>query len=423
MARFEEKHWKRFIELAPQYSCLSDIVCALSKEFNMPLTRHDIKDYVHKVNGSGGNLRVPSEYLNKSTEKTKYIEEDTTKTDLLIENLKSKVNFYRNKYNGLLKQQNLTDLVLDTVKENIAVLSAPIIKKPKLIKDISDAEQATIVLSDLHIGEVVSKEEMAGINEYNINIFCKRLQFISDKILDIVFNKLSGYEIRTLNVFGIGDWVSGVIHQDTIESAEITIVEQAFTGAHIMSQFLSELSMHFDNINCHFVVGNHGRLSSKITYKHRYLNWDYVLYQTLALILTNHKNITFNIPKSFFLVTEIMDHKFLLTHGDNIKSWNNMPYYGIDKITREMSEILNGEFDYVVLGHFHSSATLPRVRGEIFVNGSMIGGNEFSIGALYKSAEPVQLLFGTHGRKGVSWRFPLKLRYADNVNVPIRYIY
>ena len=56
---------------------------------------------------------------------------------------------------------------------------------------------------------------------------------------------------------------------------------------------------------------------------------------------------------------------------------------------------------------------VPAAGGETFVNGSLIGGNEFSIGALGKCDKPSQWLFTVHPEHGVASRWPI---YGDGTN-------
>ena len=113
---------------------------------------------------------------------------------------------------------------------------------------------------------------------------------------------------------------------------------------------------------------------------------------------------------------------FLIYHGDDINVWKSTPYYGIERAVREFEELLasRDEFvDYFILGHFHRNITLPKIRGEVFINGGLKGGDEYSLGALRAVSRPSQLIAGVHDRTGVSFRYPVhftrkegKLRYV-----------
>jgi len=149
-----------------------------------------------------------------------------------------------------------------------------------------------------------------------------------------------------------------------------------------------------------------------VSFKKRYTNWDYVFYQFLSVFLANNKDIKCSFPKSFFLVKEIEGWNFLALHGDSIKSWMRIPWYGIERAMWRLGDLLQSKkinIDYRILGHFHNTGELDRRPGEIIVNGSLMGGTEFSLMSLFVFDRPTQLFFGVHREKGATWRYPIRL--------------
>jgi len=357
------------------------------------------------------------------------------KNDIQFEHLRSKIKILQKKYAAAIKTASLQEAVLDQLKTHINALP-PVdfpSSKPVAIKDkekVKDSEEELVLLlSDLHAGEVVIKEELNGLNEYNFDICTYRLKYLADSIRDIVKNKLRGYKFRKLNIFGLGDFVSGTIHEELVASSEGTIVESTINLAYVLAQMILELSVDFEEIKFTGIVGNHGRLTKQVQYKSRYVNWDYICYQLLSMFLANQKNVTFNIPKSFWTLETVNNFNFLLIHGDNIRSNLGIPWYGIRKVVSNLKELLESKdqrFHYVTLGHFHNLGLLDGVKGETMINGSVIGGNEFSIGAMFTSSQACQLFCGVHHKKGVTFRYkitvqdalttgPVPYKYANNV--------
>jgi len=188
---------------------------------------------------------------------------------------------------------------------------------------------------------------------------------------------------------------------------------------------IRELATEFEQIEFVGVVGNHGRLTKKPRFKQRYVNWDYVCYQMLSMFLANQKNVKCIIPKSFWTLHDINNHSFLLLHGDNIKSSLSIPWYGISKMVGHLKELLesnNQKFNYVVLGHFHNRGLLDNVKGETIINGSLIGGNEYSIGKMFTSSEACQHFCGVHPKRGVTFSFKVRVQEADSmIKIPYKY--
>jgi len=330
--------------------------------------------------------------------------------------LESQLSILQRKYRAAIDDANFQEAILKCVEEQIVTL--PILKRPRRAK-LSTAkvsETAGLLLSCLHIGEVVDEEETAGFGKYDFDLFSARMKLLAKKVINISQNILSGYNLKKLVVGGLGDWVSGTIHDELVETAEGTVIEWTFCGALVMAQFLQELLQYFEEIELICVIGNHGRMTKKPRFKRRYVNWDYVLYNTLALMMKDEPRISFHLPKSFFTVRDIEGWKFLFLHGDNIKAWQGYPFYGVDRAVYKIKELLGSRqeyIDYAVLAHFHQQLSFDRVHGEVFVNGSLKGGDEFALGRLFTSAQPKQLFFGIHKDEGVTWRFPLNPFKAD----------
>ncbi len=218
---------------------------------------------------------------------------------------------------------------------------------------------------------------------------------------------------------------SGQIHAELVETANDSVIEWTLGGALIISQFLIDLSRHFKHIEFTGVVGNHGRMTKDVRFKQRYVNWDYLLYVISSLMCINQKNIVFDIPKSFFTMKKISGQNYLILHGDNIKGYRSIPWYGIERAVNELSQLLSSQnkiFQHVFLGHFHNQGILDKIIGEVILNGSVIGGNEYSLGKLFKSADPKQMLMGVNSKYGPTWRFPINLREAKIKQNP-RYKY
>jgi len=322
------------------------------------------------------------------------------------------------KLNIAYKDNKLSDRVIKHVEASIQTI--PYVKPLNPIRGDSkiDRETAVSLLSCLHIGEVVSKEEMGGLGHYNFAIFLDRAQEYEDSVVRILSDKLQGYKWKELRVLGLGDFVSGIIHQELLETNEFPIVEQVFKTAAVMAQILVNLHRRLGiPVNFEGVVGNHGRIKKEYYFKNTYVNWDYVTYMTMQLFCQSYPAITFTIPKSFYHVTDIEGKKFLFFHGNNIKGWNGIPWYGISRTASNFQAVLAGHglsYDYMVLSHFHQSGMVDAVKGEFIMNGTWKGGDEYALGALSVVANPRQFLFGVHPKRGITWRYAMSLNQGKH---------
>jgi hypothetical protein len=234
---------------------------------------------------------------------------------------------------------------------------------------------------------------------------------------------MSNHVFEELRVILTGDMVSGIIHE-LEESNCLNIVEQAHLGALVTAQGLLDLARRFPRVIVTCVAGNHGRVREKKYYKHRQtVSWDYIFYETLALLLKNQNNITFQIPLCNWAGVEIQGFNFFVNHGDSIKSWGGIPFYGLNREASKWAEINasnNKFFQYFLTSHFHTRALLQSAVGEKIMNGSLKGGCEYAIGQTLYSP-PSQLLFGVHKRHGKTWELPINPARTSNIQVRYKY--
>jgi hypothetical protein len=338
--------------------------------------------------------------------------------------LKAEMAILKHKNQELLKLSNLNDRILEFNEKTIEALPRVDIPSPLVFDKTKTTESAVLVLSCLHIGEVINKQEMGGLNQYNFDIFKKRFQYLIEKTISFTANNMSTYQFTEINVLCTGDMVSGTIHDELEATNELNIVEQATLGALVVAQGFQDLARAFPKVIVTCVVGNHGRVKKEKYFKNKQsVNWDFIFYNNLALMLKNQKNIQFNIPLSFWAGVQIEGYNFLVMHGDMIKSWGGIPFYGLQREASKWTEIMasNKEFfKYFVTSHFHTKAVLQTPTGERIMNASLKGGDEYAIGLGF-FGEPVQLLFGVNKKYGKTWELSINAKYADKIVKP-RYV-
>jgi len=337
---------------------------------------------------------------------------DWIKRELNEKQLKDKLN-EKEKINKVLKQEiENQEKIIDGL--NCSIPNLPNIEKVQNFqydkKKID--EDVVMVISDVHAGEVVNPYEMEHMGEYNFEIMCNRVYFLCEKTIEIVENQKNISNIRKLYIDFLGDIVHGEIHQK--EFNEFPIIPVVLNTSYVLSQAIAMMSKHFEEIEITCVVGNHGRLENKPPSKGIYNNWDYLIYKQIEQILSNYKNIKFNIPLSPAIVVDRMDRKFLLTHGDSIRGgFAGIPVYGMIRNFANQQELRRsrGGFDYMEIGHYHQDLKLKD--GKLIVNGSLVGNSEFNLNRLNTTSEASQKIYGINKKYGVSWERNIKVEHAN----------
>jgi len=348
------------------------------------------------------------------------------------------------KQNEFLEKLAKEEIIIEKIISSISAvpkINIRDIKYPEKNKFLTRPQEAVLCLSDLHIGLAVKPDEVGNLGNYNIDIFKKRLDNLVKKVTAITEHHRCTSKLDTLHIFSLGDIVHGSndAGQWGFLHTEANVMEQIFIALSELQKAILTLNQVYPNIKIYGIFGNHGRCARKDKEK-RYVNWDYLVHHMLKTGLSQQKNIEFNIPRSPFLVTEILGNKFLLTHGDQVKGWNGLPFYGMvrsesrfrtilerTKNINELWQLAESEgiedkeelfkfaltyaksFDYLVLGHFHSMAEMEtNSGGRIILNSSFAGGDDYSINTLMSANSAAQKFFGVHV-EGKSWTYDIQL--------------
>lgn len=303
-----------------------------------------------------------------------------------------------------------SELIADRLFNKVNSLSSS--KKTYQFKDVGDKkinEEVGLILSDFHLGYEFSLEETGNISEYNYDIFRKRLNNLKKSVTEKLELHVPQYKNKILNIFILGDIVTGTPLGGAWESAyiDMPIKDQVMRGFENIASFIYFYSTMFDGINVYCVRGNHGR-TQKDSVEKDYCNWDNICYEFVKLRLENVDNIKVKVSNAFFQTANINGYNFLLLHGDKISGSNSLSK--LEEVQLKISSMKREFYDYILSGHFHVSQTSSNVLGKAIINGSFLGGDIYSIQNLQESKRPEQKLFGINKKEGISWQYDIPLK-------------
>jgi hypothetical protein len=321
------------------------------------------------------------------------------------------------------REQARTEIILDHLTQALAGFSPKMLEvsPPKFEYGKKRSPMGlNVLLSDWQAGEIVDPLQVMGLNAYTIEVMARRVYHLERMVLTALDIVGRAHPIPKLYLHFLGDMSNGSIH-DLAESNEVNDYEQVFVWVMLAAQFILRLAPSFEEIEINGVFGNHPRMHDRKRAKDRYVNWDWVGYQILELMLANQTNIVCNFPRGVFDVVDVEGHPCLLTHGDDIKSWQGIPWYGIQRSAARLTELLQAAqrvYEYFILAHFHQGAEQDRAVGEVIVNPSLVGGGEFSINGLFTTSPPRQRIFAMHREHGKTWELNNNLSKGDNTPHP-----
>lgn len=321
----------------------------------------------------------------------------------------------KREYTKALQERSRTEIICDAIREGMKALPpfagpAPYIQ----VHNDSRSYDAILMFSDLQIGQYTRADETGGLVEYSTEIFYERMENLERQLIRRITELRKAYTIRTLHVAGLGDIVENeTIFEGQKSQIDANVMDQFLNGGRVIADFLYRLAEQlFVEIFFTGVAGNHGRIGSKGE-ANLFTNWDFLLYEFLKARLSNQSRIHIDVPRSWWTIKRIRNSRFLMTHGDNVKAWNSIPYYGFDRADARQTMLMQSkglQYDYWLTAHHHNPASIDRPFGERIINGAFPGGSVFSTHQLNTASQPAQTLLFV-GDKRVEWQE--KLRIAE----------
>lgn len=297
---------------------------------------------------------------------------------------------YRSARSTTVEQERLLEEVRSAVQSE-PVKFEPL---PPVTNATHHGHVQALMLSDTHVGEVVNAEAMDGINEYNWDICCERMKKIQRSLAS--YRDARPYPIAEFQQWWLGDMVNGDHHKELAETNEFGKAEQAYRVGMMLGQFTEQLVPHYPKQVIYAVAGNHARMDKQPASKRVFDSFDWIAYKIAETYLTNYIAeglVEIHAPYSGYVVADTAGMKHLLWHGDGVRSTMvGFPGGGVIRRTKELNMqwlqkgiVLDGH----AIGHFHQPHVLP---GNVYVNGSVKGPDEWTLKTFGSSSPPEQLL-------------------------------
>lgn len=258
---------------------------------------------------------------------------------------------------------------------------------------------------------VLSSDHHPGLQtpSYNLDVYHRRHQKFTDLVIrihDIISRTIPLERIVFIN---LGDMVSGQgIFPGQAWKTEVNVMEQIYH--HASPELIQrDLTMceYFPVVQDEYIPGNHGRTGKEYPQE---VNFDNVLAQDIQRRFENVDQVEVNICWDWYTFVDIYKWRFLCLHGSQIRSWLNIPFYGlVQKGMRWQGSIPDGPWQYMLHGHFHTAFMFPWNNFSIIGNGALVSGDDFALRELGMASAPAQQVFGVHPDKGVTWHYTLDL--------------
>lgn len=284
-------------------------------------------------------------------------------------------------------------------------------------------EDAVLLISDMHWGDVIRAEDTSGFPEYDCQIGANRFHYTITKAKQILAIHRAAYPLKRLYVPILGDCGSGGIHDLNI-SNQLLMLPMIDFSYHLLKFGIEDLltlteSGIVEEIVLVFSVGNHMRLDDRMPLKlQAQRSMDWLLYRMLIERFKGHPKVKIVDQFSPFVKVDIRDHRYLFTHGTQV-AYSNSPHQQIKTLDafvtrvralfdspeyRKASGLEGQTFDRIVIGNIHIPIWFPR----IVANGSLNGQNEIGVNWVLEPIPAQQWIFGVSKSHLNTWFYPLE---------------
>ncbi len=276
-------------------------------------------------------------------------------------------------------------------------------------------EIAIAHLSDTQLG----KQTLS----YDSVIGAQRCMEFARKVVEITQVRRGGAKIENLRFYLGGDMVEGEYGNYPSQPYDIdsSVIRQAMrTCPDIFEGLIYYFLKYFKKIHIIGVPGNHGRGASRHQTRNLETNWDRVSYWSLydrlmgsevkkkSGLLSKRdkemaKRLTWDIPEGdqFWAIDRVWGWGNLVVHGDQIRGWAGIPFYGVQKKSSGWADTMPRDWDNLFFGHFHTYAAGTINYRKWFCNGTTESSNSYALEALAAAGVPSQRLLFMTKKNGV----------------------
>lgn len=321
----------------------------------------------------------PNTYRNRFQNYDKFRQADLGATESsLLEEIKEqrkelekeriKFRDERNEYNRIIREEARKESYIDMVKRMLSDYAPKSLNYTIPPSYKSDTDMV-LVVSDLHCGIEVNHY----LNHFDSDILADRFVTCLSKVIEIQ-NRHQSENITVL----ISEVISGLIHENLRCENNENIIEQFLTVAQYISDFLTELSKHFNNVEVLVMPGNHSRVTPKKESSLKGENIDNLLIPYLSAVLQNISNIHFhknNIDESIAMFS-VRNNTIYAVHGDK-----DAPNNVVQNLTMQYGICPK----LIYMGHRHKNSMETIYNTKVISAGCWSGVDNYAIDNRYNT--------------------------------------
>ena len=332
-------------------------------------------------------------------------DEQRLASDAELARLRSEVAGLKSRYKAALQQIDRERERADAMSSLKNVQPVALTKSVKGNKRTKHAATAILMLSDVHCEERVLPETVNGENDYSLDVCQLRLAELEERFIACLHHERNQADIRRVLIWLGGDFLTGHIHPDCVEVAQLSPMNATRWIAERLRGLIDNVAKHAEQVIVCTNAGNHGRSTEKnriaTELEH---SWEQLMYFTLAREEKN-RNVRWQIAEGHLGYVDLDGFLVRTTHGHSIRFAGGV--YGLAlPASKAIARWDAGrKADLTIFGHYHSWGWL---RGARYVaNGSVIGHSPYAERVASPERPCQGMAIIDHGRHEVTRAYPL----------------
>lgn len=336
--------------------------------------------------------------------------------DATIARQRAEIAAWKGRYQAALRQVELEQRRADAVAAAAGAAGGARAKRPKPRRAAKPAGQATalLLLSDWHCEELVEGETVGRgpdgrwLNHYDLDVCDRRLAELADRFAAMLEHERRLVKIPRVVVWLGGDFLTGNIHPDCAELAQLApLAALRFAGERIR-RILDHVAAMADAVLVVTNSGNHGRNTPDLRIGTEAANsLETHLYTGMAAAERNPA-ITWNVGQAYLNTVELLPgFRIRFHHGHAVRYAGA----GVGGITIPINKSIAAwdridPVQLTVQGHYHQFQWLRSSR--YICNASLIGHSAYATMVKASYEPPSQTLaIVSHERHEVTRAYPL----------------
>lgn len=330
---------------------------------------------------------------------------DRLASDAELARLRAEVASLRGRYKAALSQIDRERERADAIGSLQNIKPATLTKSVKGRKRTKHSATAVLMLSDVHCEERVLPETVNGENDYSLDVCQLRLAELEERFLDCLQHERNQADIDRVLVWLGGDFVTGHIHPDCVEVAQLSPMNATRWIAERLRALIDNIAKNVGGVIVCTNAGNHGRSTEKnriaTELDH---SWEQLMYFTLAREEQN-KNVEWRIAEGHLGYVDLDGFLVRTTHGHSIRFAGGV--YGLAlPASKAIARWDAGrKASLTIFGHYHSWGWLRGAR--YIANGSVIGHSPYAERVASPERPCQGMAIIDHGRNEVTRAYPL----------------